>query len=402
MIGQHTAQTYEEWTSVLHLADKWGFATLRDLAVKEVFPLADDIDRIVLGRKYGKDEWLLDAFAAVCSRPAPLSLLEARRLSLEDVVRIGQISAAIRPTPNITSGRESIRATIIKSLEPSASLESKPHRDTVVHVGISASLEHPPSPSNALLNEIPSMTPLPEKLAQFTAMLPDNHRGGWGLQKHELNRIQEASLTLLRDYISDAKTLEQFINLVVTEGIECSEGTDADLSKTLALVCQQIPDNTKACVEGLVGDQLLTGREFALHYLRTCVVDAIASCGTKLPLGSNTVPQSVAHARKQRTLTFLSSLDAVGGLPASVATMCSKWVASVPDELSIARIQRLNELFCRGGKILDTPDAYPRIDALFSRFGQLRLDTRYREVHYLLAVSHTLVSSVKRRMLSAS
>lgn len=54
------------------------------------------MDRIVLGRDYGFDSWLLDAFTEVCERFDSLSLQEASRMSVDDIVRIGQAREAIR------------------------------------------------------------------------------------------------------------------------------------------------------------------------------------------------------------------------------------------------------------------------------------------------------------------
>lgn len=37
MIGQYAATTYNKWTSILHLASKWGFTDVRSLATRKVF-----------------------------------------------------------------------------------------------------------------------------------------------------------------------------------------------------------------------------------------------------------------------------------------------------------------------------------------------------------------------------
>jgi hypothetical protein len=58
--------------------------------LKELLPLASPVDRIVLGRKYGFNDWLTPAFVAVCARAEPLSLEEAKRMDGEDVARIYQ------------------------------------------------------------------------------------------------------------------------------------------------------------------------------------------------------------------------------------------------------------------------------------------------------------------------
>jgi hypothetical protein len=88
--GKYTLTTLDEWTSVLHLASKWGFESIRTLALRKLLPLASPVDKIVLGRKYGFDDWLTPAFVAVCARAEPLSLEEAKRMDSEDVACIYQ------------------------------------------------------------------------------------------------------------------------------------------------------------------------------------------------------------------------------------------------------------------------------------------------------------------------
>jgi hypothetical protein len=88
--GTYALTTLDQWVSVLHLASKWGFESIRSLALRELLPLASPVDKIVLGRKYGFDGWLTPAFVAVCARAEPLSLAEADKMSNADVTRIFQ------------------------------------------------------------------------------------------------------------------------------------------------------------------------------------------------------------------------------------------------------------------------------------------------------------------------
>jgi hypothetical protein len=87
---KYAISTLAEWTSVLHLASTWGFESIRALAIRELRPLASAVDRIVLGRRYGIDDWLPDALTALCQRAAPLSAEEAEHMSKEDILRIFQ------------------------------------------------------------------------------------------------------------------------------------------------------------------------------------------------------------------------------------------------------------------------------------------------------------------------
>ncbi|KZT27205.1 hypothetical protein NEOLEDRAFT_1034811, partial [Neolentinus lepideus HHB14362 ss-1] len=86
--NEHTAKTLDEWTSILALSTQWGFDTIRLLAIRELFPLATAVDKIVLAHKYDVKEWLLDAYKEVCLRKDSLSVEEAKRIGAEDTARV--------------------------------------------------------------------------------------------------------------------------------------------------------------------------------------------------------------------------------------------------------------------------------------------------------------------------
>ncbi|KZP25161.1 hypothetical protein FIBSPDRAFT_1009241, partial [Athelia psychrophila] len=89
--GLYSVSTVDEWSSILHLADKWSFESIRALAITQLVPIASPIDKIVLGRRYGVNAWLPGAYGTVCVRPTALTLDEGRRLGVDDVVRINAI-----------------------------------------------------------------------------------------------------------------------------------------------------------------------------------------------------------------------------------------------------------------------------------------------------------------------
>lgn len=96
--GIYPATTVDEWTAIMHLADKWTFKSVRVLAIKSLSSIASPVDKIILGRKYDIEEWLSDAYEAVCRRPEPLTLEEGIRLQMDDVIKI----YAIRHNHGIT------------------------------------------------------------------------------------------------------------------------------------------------------------------------------------------------------------------------------------------------------------------------------------------------------------
>ena len=87
--------SYEQWKSVLHLSTRWGFASLRKLALKSI-TLPTPHDQLVLARTYSVDEWVLPALTALCERTFPLSLDEAREMRMEDVILVATVREEIR------------------------------------------------------------------------------------------------------------------------------------------------------------------------------------------------------------------------------------------------------------------------------------------------------------------
>ncbi|KZP17559.1 hypothetical protein FIBSPDRAFT_830342 [Athelia psychrophila] len=83
-----TEKTTAQWTSVLHLAAKWGFESIQLLAIDKLTATAIHIDKIVLGRRYGISDWLPGAYEAVCTRADPLTVEEGMKLGVEDIIKI--------------------------------------------------------------------------------------------------------------------------------------------------------------------------------------------------------------------------------------------------------------------------------------------------------------------------
>ncbi|THH21577.1 hypothetical protein EW146_g60 [Bondarzewia mesenterica] len=83
--------TVEEWTSVLRLSQKWGFRSIRELAIERLGPISSPVDKIVLGRMFDIAHWLTPGFAGLVERKAPLTPEEGRRLGVEDVILISTL-----------------------------------------------------------------------------------------------------------------------------------------------------------------------------------------------------------------------------------------------------------------------------------------------------------------------
>lgn len=105
-------KTAEEWTSVLHLASRWEFVSLHRMATKHLAGLLDDVDKVHLGQRFDIPEWILPAFVGICMREKPLSLEEGKKLSMEDVIKIGIVRYEIRYPANLKRAQEGIEALV--------------------------------------------------------------------------------------------------------------------------------------------------------------------------------------------------------------------------------------------------------------------------------------------------
>jgi hypothetical protein len=122
-IGVYSATTVEEWTSVLDLAAKWKFESIRAFAIKQLESIASPIDKIVIGRKHNILDWLVGAYGAVCERTDALTLVEATLLGMEDVVKISSLRQDIR------DGRFGLPKASVAVLRGTFVLESLPEPD---------------------------------------------------------------------------------------------------------------------------------------------------------------------------------------------------------------------------------------------------------------------------------
>lgn len=87
--------SFDELSSILDLSTRWGFASIRDMAIRCMEPPTPH-ERLILGQKYGVDEWIPLALQELCERPQPLTPDEARLMDFEDVVLVGSVREKVR------------------------------------------------------------------------------------------------------------------------------------------------------------------------------------------------------------------------------------------------------------------------------------------------------------------
>jgi len=83
-------KTVSEWTSILRLATKWAFTSLRELAIQRLFGITSPVEKIVLAHTFTIPDWLPNAYADLCKREAPITIDEGR-----DLFKLGEISCDV-------------------------------------------------------------------------------------------------------------------------------------------------------------------------------------------------------------------------------------------------------------------------------------------------------------------
>ena len=82
----------EQWIKLLDLAQTWGFAGFRDLAIKQLeLAKFEEVEKLEFALKYHIKQWYADAYFALAKRPEPLSVEEGQRLGLELSLKITRI-----------------------------------------------------------------------------------------------------------------------------------------------------------------------------------------------------------------------------------------------------------------------------------------------------------------------
>ena len=96
-------RTFEEWSAILDLSTRWGFTSIRDLAIRCMKP-HDPFKKLLLARKNNIDKWIQPALLELCQRPQPLSLEEARLMDFEDVILVGSVRQTARSSTLTVDG----------------------------------------------------------------------------------------------------------------------------------------------------------------------------------------------------------------------------------------------------------------------------------------------------------
>jgi hypothetical protein len=139
--------TLAEWTDVLHLSSKWGFAHLRAASLAAIPPLASPVDKLVLARTYSLTDWISSTYVDLLEREEDLTEEEAERMTIKDIVAIAKGRRVIR-----TSGKVGPRVDIekaVQSLLPVPKVRTATPGTTVLSSS-SATSKHVTPPSSSV------------------------------------------------------------------------------------------------------------------------------------------------------------------------------------------------------------------------------------------------------------
>lgn len=106
----------EDWISVLRLSTRWGFESIRRLAIHRLGLIACPIDKIIEGKACGVEEWLVQSFADVCNRAECLTTEEGRRLGVDDAVFIMRMRESVREVGGISLRSNTFQDTFAHSV----------------------------------------------------------------------------------------------------------------------------------------------------------------------------------------------------------------------------------------------------------------------------------------------
>jgi hypothetical protein len=146
----------EDWTAVLKVSCLFDFKSMRSLAIDRLYSITTPIDKIVLARDYGMNEWLHNAYVDVCTDSSLPTQEDSISLGFDTYRTIAEAREALRPFKPTTRG---------------INLPSVIQRFfSLPHTGVTLEQVSEPTPEAA-----PARAPIPEEQlqAQSTTVAPE-------------------------------------------------------------------------------------------------------------------------------------------------------------------------------------------------------------------------------------
>ena len=83
----------DDWCNLLSISHRYECERARNRSIREInkpYSAVDNVDKIVMSKKFGVEEWLLPACVALVERQAPLTYAEAMKLGLDMTVLLSE------------------------------------------------------------------------------------------------------------------------------------------------------------------------------------------------------------------------------------------------------------------------------------------------------------------------
>jgi hypothetical protein len=352
-----TLASLEEWTSVLHLASKWTFHTLRTQAIERLSTLATPVDKVILGRKYRVNGWLTEAYAMLCTRPESLSLDEGDRMTMEDVIKISEARQAIRSSA-ITAVADEIHSIVERLLDV-----PQPHEDRVEGVAPLA-----PSPASAIdeLAEPADTVTMTEEEGGSHHGLPEEpadmeriSRLITSLVEKESHITKAALLSLISRYCERSATMDSVIELIAKTAAKSPANSLVNLCSSLSGMIT--PSKANAHRNAIERDEIVDAKWLSdrfMHHL-SLLVDHWTNIGTQSQ-DLNTI---------SNVIVFLSGLIGIGTIPDDAFTQCWERIVHVSQQPPDQWGASLYDFFQFGiiSKTIQTPTHSLLVDDFFHR-----------------------------------
>jgi hypothetical protein len=304
--GKYALTTLDEWTSVLRLAFKWGFESIRSLALRELLPLASPVDKIVIGRDYGLEDWLTPAFVDVCARAEPLSLEEAEKMSNADVTRIFQAREHARSSsaPVATMAAEGAVACIFSNNEvtsttpadyidgtanpPPVAVEFKPHTKSSTAEKTSSET----MPEELLVDGAEVDDDLMEALAIWSRLCSSYYNSNYDIDPYSSrnygNTTYQAAYESFLTYFEGPQlrvtSLRQFLSAMLQTDLECNQS--AIYSKLFTDLCDRVQAGGQ-CVLGKAEIRQMLNEQCAEFVTYECALDGASSVNPRATFGTS-------------------------------------------------------------------------------------------------------------------
>jgi hypothetical protein len=111
--------------------------------------LAAPADKVIPGRKYKVDDWLAEAYAALCKRPESLTLNEGNRMTMDDVIKISETHQSIRSS-TVTATADEILLIVKRFVDVPQPHEGCAKGRVLLYTYLTPAVEEPTEPVNGV------------------------------------------------------------------------------------------------------------------------------------------------------------------------------------------------------------------------------------------------------------